>query len=164
MKVRPAEPRDRVRIEQILLACDLFSGQQRAWALELVDASLATRGEGEYRTYVLDDPASGPSRRVQAFAVYGPTPRTDDVYDLYWIAVDPEKQSNGYGRQILQFVENDVRRRGGRMLLIETSSKTTYARTVRFYEAAGYREISRIKDFYRMEHDKIVFSKSFVHP
>ena len=39
-------------------------------------------------------------------------------------------------------------------------SKATYAPTVRFYEAAGYREISKIKDFYRIEDDKLVFSKA----
>lgn len=164
MKVRTAEPRDRARIAEILEACELFSPQQRTWALELVDSSLAHRNEGEYLTFVLDAPASGPSREVQGYATYGRTPFTDDVYDLYWIAVDPAHQGKQYGRQLLQFVENEVRRREGRMLLIETSSKTTYARTVRFYEAAGYREISRIKDFYRMEHDKIVFSKTFTRP
>jgi len=45
------------------------------------------------------------------------------------------------------------------MLLIETSSKGSYASTMRFYERAGYSEISRIKDFYRIEDDKLVFCK-----
>jgi hypothetical protein len=45
------------------------------------------------------------------------------------------------------------------MLLIETSSKESYAPTIRFYQRSGYDEISRIKDFYRIEDDKVVFCK-----
>ena len=54
---------------------------------------------------------------------------------------------------------NRIRRQAGRMLLIETSSKRSYAPTIRFYQRAGYHEISRIKDFYRIEDDKVVFCK-----
>jgi hypothetical protein len=50
------------------------------------------------------------------------------------------------------------------MLLIETSSRKSYAGTVRFYQEAGYSEISRIKDFYRIEHDKLVFCKHLAEP
>jgi ribosomal protein S18 acetylase RimI-like enzyme len=84
---------------------------------------------------------------------------TEGVYDLYWIAVDPKRQGQGFGQMLLRFVENEVRRQSGRMLLIETSSKRSYAPTIRFYQQAGYREISRIKDFYRIEDDKVVFCK-----
>jgi len=57
-------------------------------------------------------------------------------------------------------VENEVRRQGGRMLLIETSSRRSNASTLRFYQRAGYHEISRIKDFYRIEDDKVVLSRT----
>jgi ribosomal protein S18 acetylase RimI-like enzyme len=86
------------------------------------------------------------------------------VYDLYWIAVDPTQQGQGYGQLLLRFVENEVRRQRGRMLLIETSSKQSYAPTIRFYQRAGYDEISRIKDFYRIEDDKVVFCKHLAQP
>ena len=62
-------------------------------------------------------------------------------------------------REYEAFVENEVRRQRGRMLLIETSSKESYGPTMRFYERSGYDEISRIKDFYRIEDDKVVFCK-----
>ena len=81
------------------------------------------------------------------------------MFDLYWIAVDPKQQGQGFGQVLLRFVENEVRRHRGRMLLIETSSKETYAPTLRFYRRSGYDEISRIKDFYRIEDDKVVFCK-----
>ena len=109
----------------------------------------------DYATAVVEDDDG----LVQGYVTFGPTPLTDGVYDLYWIAVDRKQQGRGFGQILLRFVENEVRRRKGRMLLIETSSKGSYASTLRFYQRAGYDEISRIKDFYRIEDDKLVFCK-----
>ena len=157
MKIRPATSADRERILEILTATARFTRREIGWAMELVD--LAFDGRREYEIHVLEDPASGPSRAVQGYVCFGPTPKSEGVFDLYWIAVDPKEQGQGYGQLLLRFVENEVRRQSGRMLLIETSSKRSYAPTVRFYQRAGYEEISRIKDFYRIEDDKVVFCK-----
>jgi ribosomal protein S18 acetylase RimI-like enzyme len=158
MKIRPAVLAEGERIREILVATARFTEQEVGWAMELVEAG-ASSSSSEYAVHVLEEPDSGPDRAIQGFVCYGPTPMTDGVYDLYWIAVDPRQQGRGFGQILLRFVENEVRRRSGRMLLIETSSKRSYAPTIRFYQQAGYREISRIKDFYRIEEDKLVFCK-----
>jgi ribosomal protein S18 acetylase RimI-like enzyme len=157
MKIRPAQPVDRERIHEILASCRQFTEEEVRCAIELVD-KFNTPGHPErddYTTAVLEEPEG----RIQGYVTYGATPLTDGVYDLYWIAVDPAQQGSGFGQLLLRFVENEVRRQRGRMLLIETSSKSSYASTLRFYERSGYEEISRIKDFYRIEDDKVVFSK-----
>ena len=153
MNIRPVHAADRERVREILVATARFTRQEVGWAMELVD--LAIRGRSEYTASVLED-ADG---LVQGYVLFAPTPMTEGVYDLYWIAVDPKRQGQGFGQLLLRFVENEVRRQAGRMLLIETSSKRSYAPTIRFYQQAGYREISRIKDFYRIEDDKVVFCK-----
>ena len=153
MSVRRASTNDRERIREILLATARFSRQEVGWAMELVDLALGT-AKSEYEAHVADD------QGVQGYVLFGPTPLAEGVFDLYWIAVDPMRQGKGVGQLLLRFVETEVRSRGGRMLLIETSSKRSNAPTVRFYQRAGYREISRIKDFYRIEDDKVVFSKN----
>lgn len=163
MKIRPVVAADRERIHQILLATARFTKDEVRAAMDLVDQVLEQPQKGEYAVQVLDDPDSGPHRKVQGYVLYGPTPLTDGgVYDLYWIAVDPARQGEGLGKVLLRFVENEVRRQRGRMLLIETSSKASYAPTIRFYEKSGYVEISRIKDFYRIEDDKVVFCKRLI--
>jgi ribosomal protein S18 acetylase RimI-like enzyme len=78
---------------------------------------------------------------------------------LYWIVVDPAVQKKGIGRYLLKYVEREVKKQGGRMLLIETSSQESYGATIRFYERSGYHLAARIKDFYRIGDDKLVFSK-----
>jgi ribosomal protein S18 acetylase RimI-like enzyme len=155
MNIRRAGNGDRERIREILIATARFTRQEVGWAMELVDAALNHPEREEYSAYVLGDEGA-----IHGYVLFGPTPMTDGVYDLYWIAVDPKQQGHGFGQLLLKFVENEVRRHAGRMLLIETSSKRSYAPTIRFYQRAGYHEISRIKDFYRIEDDKVVFSKS----
>jgi ribosomal protein S18 acetylase RimI-like enzyme len=159
MKIRSAELRDRGRILEILVATARFTEEEVRSAMELADLAQEHRGRGEYIVHVLEDPDSGPKKLVQGYVCYGPTPRAEGVFDLYWIAVDPKQQGQGIGQLLLRFVENEVRRQRGRMLLIETSSKESYAPTLRFYERMGYDEISRIKDFYRIETDKVVYCK-----
>jgi ribosomal protein S18 acetylase RimI-like enzyme len=78
---------------------------------------------------------------------------------LYWIVVDPAAEKKGIGRYLLEYVEHEVIKQGGRMLLIETSSQESYGATIRFYERNGYQLAARIKDFYRIGDDKLVFSK-----
>lgn len=159
MKIRAAEKGDRARIHEILVSTARFTEDEVNCAVELVDIFLDKPDKGDYVVSVLDDPDSGQRRMVQGYVCYGPTPLTDRVYDLYWIAVDPKQQGQGIGQMLLRFVENEVRREKGRMLLIETSSKESYGPTLRFYQRSGYDEISRIKDFYRIEDDKVIFCK-----
>jgi ribosomal protein S18 acetylase RimI-like enzyme len=159
MKIRPAELRDRARIHEILVATARFTEDEVRAAMDLADSAQDHPEKGEYIVHVLEEPDSGPKKLVQGYVCYGPTPHTDGVFDLYWIAVDPKRQGQGIGQLLLRFVENEVRRQRGRMLLIETSSKESYAPTLKFYESSGYDEISRIKDFYRIENDKVIYCK-----
>lgn len=157
MKIRPAERRDLKRIEEIMVANTLFTEEEVRCAIDLAEIFLTDSHpeRNDYLTHVVE----GPDGRVQGYVCFGATPLTDGVYDLYWIAVDPSTQGQGFGQVLLRFVEGELRRLRGRMLLIETSSKTSYASTMRFYERSGYTEVSRIKDFYRVEDDKIVYCK-----
>jgi ribosomal protein S18 acetylase RimI-like enzyme len=156
MKIRPAEARDRERIHEILVATAHFTEEEVVCAMELVDKARDEAEKGDYFVHVAEE---SDGAQVQGYVCHGPTPLTDGVFDLYWIAVDPKEQGQGIGQLLLRFVENEVRRKRGRMLLIETSSKESYASTMRFYERSGYDEISRIKDFYRIEDDKVVYCK-----
>ncbi len=157
VRIRPVEPADRFRIEEIVISSGKFNPEEIATALELVDEALQKGSQSGYMIVVLDAGKEHPA--VQGYACYGPTPLTQGVYDLYWIAIDPALQGKGYGRRLMEYVEGDVAKRGGRMLLIETSSQEAYGATLRFYRKAGYKRVARIKNFYRIGDDKLVFSK-----
>ncbi len=157
VRIRPIEPRDRSRVEEIVVSSGSFNREEIATALELVDEALEKGEKTGYIIRVLETGKERPS--VQGYVCYGPTPLTQGVYDLYWIAVDPAVQGKGFGRLLIEYVEADIVKCGGRMLLIETSSQESYGATIRFYKKAGYKLVARIKNFYRIGDDKLVFSK-----
>ncbi|HUH66309.1 MAG TPA: N-acetyltransferase [Syntrophales bacterium] len=158
--IRALEAGDRLRINEIVVSSGNFNDVEILTALELVDEYLE---EGEKSGYIIVVIVWGKVHpKVHGFACYGPTPLTQGTYDLYWIAVDPAAQRKGCGRQMLQYVESDVIKRGGRLLLIETSSQETYSATIRFYEKSGYKLVARIKNFYRIGDDKLIFSKDLI--
>ena len=161
LQIRQLEPRDRSFIEKMVISTGKFNDVEVATALELVDEALA-RGDEE-SGYLFAILGHGKKHRVvQGYACYGPVPLTEGVYDLYWIVVDPASQGKGFGSHLIEYVETDVLSRGGRMILIETSSQESYGATIRFYEHSGYHLAARIRNFYRVGDDKLVFQKELV--
>jgi len=104
------------------------------------------------------DPSSA---ALSGYACYGPTPGTDGTFDLYWIAVHPSAQGTGGGRQLLREVEDRVTAAGGRMLIVETSSRADYEATRRFYDRGGYREGARVRDYYAPQDDRVIYTRRF---
>jgi ribosomal protein S18 acetylase RimI-like enzyme len=97
--------------------------------------------------------------RVLGYAIYGYRDLTDGVYDLYWIAVDPDARRRSVGRELITACEKAVRENGGRMLIAETSGTAHYEPTRRFYFGMGYRDEAVIKDFYSTGDDLVIFIK-----
>jgi len=151
---RPLENRDRSRVQSILKDVAIFTNDEIKTACELVDAWLDVGEKSDYICHVIED-----NDRVHGYICFGPTPLTDGTFDLYWIAVDPDAQGAGYGQALIGLAENEVKSRGGRLLIIETASQEAYAGTVRFYQRAGYELVSRIPDFYRTGDDKLTYAK-----
>jgi ribosomal protein S18 acetylase RimI-like enzyme len=85
---------------------------------------------------------------------------TCGTFDLYWIAVDPACWGRGIGHDLLARVEAEVRARAGRLLVVETSSTSSYAAARGFYAACGYQHEATVRDFYTPGDDLIVFSKA----
>lgn len=152
--IRPMEASDRDAVATILRHVGNFTDEEQATALELIDLWLERGERSDYLTYVLDSGVG-----IEGYVCFGPVPLTQGTYDLYWIAVDRSKQRGGAGMRLMHFAESEVQRRGGRLLLIETSSQESYEGTIRFYERAGYEIVSRIRDFYKPGDDRLTFGK-----
>jgi ribosomal protein S18 acetylase RimI-like enzyme len=99
--------------------------------------------------------------QVRGFACYGPRDLTSGVFDLYWIAVDPDSHRNGVGRRLLNASEEAVCKAGGRMIVAETSGTPLYEPTRKFYCSMGYVLEATIKDFYTQGDDLTIFIKRF---
>ena len=97
--------------------------------------------------------------QVLGFACYGPRDLTNGVYDLYWIAVDPNARRGGVGRGLITASERAAHEAGGRMLIAETSGTAHYEPTRKFYLGMGYNAEATIKDFYVEGDDLAIFVK-----
>lgn len=98
---------------------------------------------------------------ILGYAYYAPTPMTDRTWHLFWIAVTKETQAKGVGGKLLRHVEDAIRKAGGRMLLIETSTLPHYELTRRFYLKHGYELDATVHDFYAEGDHMAVFRKRF---
>ncbi len=133
----------------------MFTPTELSVASELIDIYLSDPQQRDYDLVVVEN-AEG---QVVGYMAYGPTPLTEGVYDLYWMAVAPDQQGRGYGKELVRWLEKKVTDAGGRVILIETSSQPKYEPTRRFYLGLDYREVSRIRDFYRPGDDRISYAK-----
>ena len=154
-------PHDRARVAELLVSTNAFSRDEIAVALELFDVSVADDAlAGADDALVRDYEFVGAfdADRLIGYSCVGPTPATDGTFDLYWLAVDPAAQGKGVGRALVREVERDLRSRGARLLLVETSSRPDYENTRAFYARCGYIEAARIKDFYAPADDRIMLT------
>jgi ribosomal protein S18 acetylase RimI-like enzyme len=99
--------------------------------------------------------------RILGYAYYAPAAMTDRTWYLYWIAVTKDTQAKGIGGVLLRHSEDEIRKQGGRVLFIETSSLPHYAQTRRFYEKHGYEVTGVLRDYYADGDDMVVFRKHF---
>jgi ribosomal protein S18 acetylase RimI-like enzyme len=157
MNIRALRRDDRPCIERLLHDTQVFTDAEIACALELIDVYLNVSGQRDYLLACAVDDADV----AQGYVCYGPTPLTDAVWDLYWIAVAPARQRHGVGKLLLGYVEAQMHEHAGRRLMIETSSLPRYLPTRNFYLRHGYSELARIADFYAIGDDRIIYGKDF---
>src|SRR5699024_1087110 len=74
-----------------------------------------------------------------------------DLADLHTIGT--RREGEGIGRALLAWCEEQARRGGAERMLLEVREDNSRARAV--YTAAGYREIDRRRDYYRIRGRRI---------
>lgn len=84
---------------------------------------------------------------------------TEGTWDLYWIASDPSVRGQGVGAALVSAMEGELRRKGARLIRVETSAMEAYGPTRGFYAAMKYGEEARFRDFYKPGEDLIILSK-----
>ena len=122
--------------------------------LKLLSDMLTDYFSGNGDHFWLTDDDSGPV----SVAYCAPERMTHGTWNLLFIAVHPEHQGQGRGTSLIRHVEQTLVERGARLLLVETIA--SFDRTRAFYRKCGYREEARIRDFYEVGTDKIVYCKT----
>jgi ribosomal protein S18 acetylase RimI-like enzyme len=152
--IRPLRREDRAPLLAILRETEVFTDDEIAIALELIDSVIDRPEQRDYVIRVYEE-----SSRVLGYYCVGPTPATVATYDLYWIAVDSTVHGGGVGTVLNRDAEDLIRERGGSLIMVETSSQPRYEKTRLFYRRRGYEELARIRDYYRPGDDLVIYGK-----
>ena len=148
-------PEDREAVRQIVQHTGFFRPDEVDVAVELVDERLLKGDASGYHFLFAET-----SGQVAGYACYGPIACTLGSFDLYWIAVHPQYQGHGIGRQLILESERLIREQNGRLVYIETSGRPQYSFTRVFYQRCGYEVVAVLPEFYDLDDDKVVWAKN----
>ena len=112
-------------------------------------------GESETQRWIVADTGT-----VSAVAYTVPEPLTEGTWNTLLICVDPEAHGQGIGSALMRHIEDELRGQGARVLLVETSGTPGFERTRGFYDMLGYDREARIRDYYSVGDDKVIFRKA----
>jgi ribosomal protein S18 acetylase RimI-like enzyme len=150
--IRPAKPED---VAALITVANTIGFEPNE--LELLETMLSDyfsdNTESNSFWITADDEKEG----VVGVAYCEPERMTDRTWNLQLIAVRADHQGKGCGRKLLRYIEETLKARGERMLIVETLASLEGTRA--FYTKCGFEEEARIRDFYTDGADKIVFRK-----
>lgn len=153
--IRKLKMEDKPKLEKILVDTQNFSDAEIDVAVELIDTYINVKDNGGYEIFVDE----GDRGMLNGYVCIGQRPLTKSAYDLYWIAVNPNVQSKGIGSGLIKYIEEHIKNKKGKLILIETSGKPSYEKERKFYEKNFYNKITEIKDFYDEGDSLVIYGK-----
>lgn len=155
--MRSITPDDAPTVVELAISSGLFSTEDAGIVQTmLADYFGGARDQGHV-CVVTDVGTEGD--RPAGVAYYQPAVETDRTWYLTMIAVRGGHQGHGLGSALLRAVEDDLRARAQRLLLVQTSGAPGFARTRAFYQRCGYQQEARVRDYYETGDDLVLFRK-----
>ncbi|WP_170791424.1 GNAT family N-acetyltransferase [Ruegeria lacuscaerulensis] len=151
MKIRPTMRDDVAALQEVLNGTELFPSEMLP---DMVNSFLSDEESSEiWLTCEVDGNPVG-------FCYAVPEELAEGAWNMLAIAVLPTQQGGGLGSAISMHLETELKERGQRILIVDTSGTEEFKQTREFYRKNGYTEEARIRDFWATGDDKIVFWKS----
>lgn len=140
-------------LKEVLDSSDLFSS-------EMLEEIIADYLENPYTediwfTYTENE-------KPISIGYCAPEKFTDGTYNLYALGVTKNLQGKGIGMQMMEFIEELLKERGARVLIVETSSTVDFELTREFYLKCNYHHEATIRDFWNEGDHKVVFWKKLI--
>lgn len=154
IKIRPVLKSERNQMLDLFNSITLFKRDEVDVIVELLDIYLDKLGKEN----VVNDYLFFVTENFSSFICFGPTPMTIGTYDLYWLGTNPHFEKQGLAKALVNFMVNFLKERGSHLIRVETSSQDSYGGTVAFYNRLKFFEEARIKDFYKVGDDLIIYT------
>jgi len=133
-------------------ASGAFESKDTLLALQVIKEKMAN--VGDYHIKI-----AGSEGIIFGFIIYSKAALSDSFYDLYWMAVRPLCQGRGIGKMLLSTMEADIRAKGGKSVILDTSSAEEYEAARHLYEKTGYKLILKVDNFYSEDEHKLMYRK-----
>jgi GNAT superfamily N-acetyltransferase len=154
--IRFITPDDAPAVAALAVASELFPPEEAGVVEGVLSDFFAPAGSADGRTWVVDE-VDG---ELVGTAYYEPVTATDRTWKLLMIGVRRDRHRRGRGTALLRHVEEDLRARGQRLLLVETSALPAFDPARAFYLASGYDEEARVRDYFGAGDDMVLFRRA----
>jgi ribosomal protein S18 acetylase RimI-like enzyme len=156
--IRPTVPADVPRLVELTAATGLFRPEEIVALGEVFDDYFSIELlAGDAATHCCF--TSEQNGQIIGYVYLAEAEMSDRAWYVWWIAVDPTIHKRGVGRALMHYAEDEARRRGGRVMFVETSGIAEYESTRKFYLKNGYDQEAVLRDYYRDGDDMVVFRK-----
>ena len=152
--IRPATREDSRSVADIAVESGLFSPHDVGIVTAMMTDYFTARSDQGHVCLIDEDD------EPLAVAYVEPAPATDRTWYLTMIAVRLRRQGEGRGAALVQHVEDHLRVRDQRLLLVQTSGLAAFERTRAFYDRCGYEREARVRDYFEPGDDMVLFRKA----
>ncbi|MCX5993489.1 MAG: GNAT family N-acetyltransferase [Chloroflexi bacterium] len=154
VKIRSILPTDRAHIIRVTDETRAFLPDELVIVGEIIDEYFNDPEGSGYHFLIAEHGGD-----FAGYLCYGPTPLTHGAWDMYWCAVSPKLHGQGIAGTLFSMAADDIKKQGGRLILIDTSSNPNYKAARSLYITLGYKHVSTIPDFYNPGDNKETFWK-----
>jgi ribosomal protein S18 acetylase RimI-like enzyme len=84
---------------------------------------------------------------------------TNGTYNLLALGVSKNNQRKGIAIEMINYIENILRQRNARILIVETSSDFAQLGAQKLYSKLGYTKEAVLREFWNEGEDKVIYSK-----
>ncbi len=148
--IRTVQPTDIPYLKAVLNSIDLFPADMLEDMISDFFHNPAT--EDIWFTVIEND-------KPISIGYCAPEKLTEGTFNLYAIGVKSDIQGKGIGTMMMQYLERQLKQKGHRILIVETSGTDELKLTREFYENLDYTKEAVIRDFWSDGDDKVIYWK-----
>ena len=138
-------------LQRVLTASGQFDADSINYTLETLDNHLENPDSEIWFTALENEPVG--------FAYCAPEPITSGTWNLLMLWTKEGYEGKGFGRSLVSAVEAELKSRGARLLIVETSQLPEFETARAFYEKYGFTFEAEVKNFFAQGDNKLIYTK-----
>jgi GNAT superfamily N-acetyltransferase len=133
----------------------MFSAYEIEMAVYIIDSYIEDEEDTEYTIKVAVDEHN----KIVGYICICKSDLSDTYWEILWMLVVPGMHRGNIGTTLIKKAEEIVLENKGVGITLETSSRLDYKPAREFYKTMGYKAVCKIRDFYSLGNDKLVYEK-----